>query len=330
MIESIKRNKAYVIAAAVLVVLLLVTVCVVCLRDPTARPSSAAATSAPCQTERSPEITQSPVPEPTATPTPVPTSEPTPVPTPISSAVIENLNTKGKEWSFGYWAHKKDENGIEQMIYELEAENVAVTSKYNAITGHKQGKKVYLTFDEGYENGYTPLILDALKEKGVKAAFFLTGDFIDSEPELVKRMYEEGHILGNHTDRHPLMSDLSENQFREELAAVEKKLNKLLGVNYDMKYYRPPQGYFSERDLALAQNMGYRLVFWSFAYDDYSKPNESSEELIRKAYLCVTQSAHEGEVLLLHAVSRVNSQILGDVIDCYQSQGYTFASLDEY
>lgn len=327
MLESIKRNKAYVIAAAILVVLLIATVCVVCLKDRASKPSSAGIASATAgRTETSPEVTQSPIPEPTATPTPVPT----PTPTPIPSDVIGSLNTKGKEWSFGYWAHKKDENGIEQMIYELEEENVAVTSKYNAITGHKPGKNVYLTFDEGYENGYTPVLLDILKEKGVKAVFFLTGDFVDSDPDLVKRMYAEGHILGNHTNHHPLMADVSESQFQEELTAVEEKVNKLLGIDYDMKYYRPPQGYFSERDLALAQNMGYRLVFWSFAYDDYSKPNESSDELVRKSYLRVIQSAHDGEVLLLHAVSKVNSQILSDVIDYYQGQGYTFASLDEY
>ena len=127
-----------------------------------------------------------------------------------------------------------------------------------------------------------------------------------------------------------MMSDLSEDKFKEELTMVEDKVNKLLGINYDMKYYRPPQGYFSERDLAIAQNMGYRLVFWSFAHDDYSKPNESSDDLVRKAYLRVTQSVHDGEVLLLHAVSKVNSQILGDVIDYYRDRGYTFASLDEY
>ena len=287
------------------------------------------APSAIATTTPRPSPTLTPVP-PTPEPTPVPTPAPSPVPTPMPPEVISGLNTKGKEWSFGYRAHKKDENGIEQLIYELEADNVAVTSKYNAITGHKNEKKVYLTFDEGYENGYTPAILDVLKEKGVHAAFFMTGSFAKENPELVKRMYAEGHILGNHTDHHPRMADLPEDQFRRELTAVEERVNEILGTTYHMKYYRPPQGYFSERDLALAQNMGYRLVFWSFAYDDYSKPDECSDELKRISYLRVTQSTHDGEVLLLHAISKVNSQILGDIIDYYQAQGYTFASLDEY
>ncbi len=322
MLDSIKKNKVYVIAAVVLIIFFIVTVCMVAFRNTDA------------QTRKTPDIspvnTSAVTPEITAEPTSVPTPEPSPTATPIPSAVISGLSTRGSEWSFGHWAHRKDENGIEQMIYELEADAVAVTSKYNAIVGHKPGKQVYLTFDEGYENGYTPIILDVLKAKGVQSIFFLTGDFIDSHPELVKRMYEEGHLLGNHTEHHPLMADLSPEQFQQELHSVAEKVDKVLGFHYDMKYYRPPQGYYSERDLALAHNMGYRLVFWSFAHDDYSKPNESSEELVRKAYLCVIQSAHEGEVLLLHAVSKVNSQILGDVIDYYQTQGYTFATLDEY
>ncbi len=324
MLESMKRNKVYVIIGSILVVFFIVTVCLVGFRDSPKQPYETAGSSPADFSQITPEVTEEPTQEPS------PALNPTLLPTPIAPDVISGLSTKGKEWSFGHRAHKKDENGIEQMIYELEAEDVAVTSKYNAITGHKGGKKVYLTFDEGYENGYTPIILDVLKEKGVKSVFFLTGDFIDCEPELVKRMYEEGHILGNHTEHHPLMADLPEDKFKEELTIVENKVNKLLGINYDMKYYRPPQGYFSERDLAIAQNMGYRLVFWSFAYDDYSKPNDCSDELVKNSYLRVIQSAHEGEVLLLHAVSKVNSQILGDVIDYYRDQGYTFASLDEY
>lgn len=324
MLENIKRHKIYVIIGLILVVFFIVTVYIVGFRDSFQQPSATEGKSPSHSSEITPEVTEDP------TPAPSPTAAPIPTQTPIAPDVISGLSRKGKEWSFGYWAHKKDENGIEQVIYELEAEDVAVVSRYNAITGHKEGKQVYLTFDEGYENGYTPIILDVLKEKGVKSVFFLTGDFIDSEPELVKRMYEEGHILGNHTEHHSMMSDLSEDKFKEELTMVEDKVNKLLGINYDMKYYRPPQGYFSERDLAIAQNMGYRLVFWSFAHDDYSKPNESSDDLVRKAYLRVTQSVHDGEVLLLHAVSKVNSQILGDVIDYYRDRGYTFASLDEY
>ena len=324
MLESIKCHKIYVIIGLILVVFFIVTVYIVGFRDSLQQPSATEGKSPVHSCEITPEVTENP------TPAPSPTTAPIPTQTPIAPDVISGLSRKGKEWSFGHWAHKKDENGIEQVIYELEAEDVAVVSRYNAITGHKKGKQVYLTFDEGYENGYTPIILDVLKEKGIKSVFFLTGDFIDSEPELVKRMYEEGHILGNHTEHHFMMSDLSEDKFKEELTIVEDKVNKLLGINYDMKYYRPPQGYFSERDLAIAQNMGYRLVFWSFAHDDYSKPNESSDDLVRKAYLRVTQSVHDGEVLLLHAVSKVNSQILGDVIDYYRDRGYTFASLDEY
>ena len=172
--------------------------------------------------------------------------------------------------------------------------------------------------------------MDVLKEKNVKAIFFVTGDFIDNEPELIKRMYEEGHIIGNHTDTHPCLPEQSEERFKQELLAVEEKVNKVLGFEYEMKYYRPPEGKFSERDLALASNMGYKIVLWSFAHLDWNHPMEPSQELIDNTYKRITQSIHEQEVLLLHAVSSANTAALGDVIDYYHSQGYTFATMDDF
>ena len=327
---------AFKIIVVALAVIVIAAVCLLSInRDggqPAASPAVSTTPSSPAET--TPEETNAPTPEPTPELTEAPTPEPTPIPEPTPTYApvpLDQTSTAAREWSFGYWAHKKDENGIEQLVYELEPELVSVTAKYQAITGHQTGRKtVYLTFDEGYENGYTPVLLDVLREKNVQAAFFLTGDFVETCPHLVKRMAEEGHILGNHTEHHPRMADLSEDKFKAELTTVQDRVDQALGYHYAIKYYRPPQGYFSERDLALARSMGYRTVFWSYAYDDYSKPNDSSEELIRKGYLQTIQSIHDGEVLLLHAVSKVNSQILGDVIDYYRGQGYTFASLDDY
>ncbi len=180
--------------------------------------------------------------------------------------------------------------------------------------------KVFLTFDEGYENGYTGAILDVLKEKGVSAVFFVTLPYVKSEPELVKRMIDEGHIVGNHTARHPNMTTVTPDEAYDEVADLHNYVKE--NFNYGMYLFRFPEGAFSEQTAALIQKMGYRSVFWSFAYKDWDPDNQyDADTAMKKA----TGSLHDGEIFLLHAVSKTNAEILGDFIDYVRNAGYTFA-----
>ena len=185
--------------------------------------------------------------------------------------------------------------------------------------GEEHKGKVYLTFDEGYENGYTPKILDVLKEKGVSAVFFVTLSYAKAEPELIQRMIDEGHVLGNHSSRHPNMTQISMEEMYAEIADLHNYISENFG--YDMYLFRPPEGAFSERSLALLQKMGYRTVCWSFAYAVWDPANQPEHQ---KAFERVTKSVHDGEIFLLHAVSETNTAILGDVIDYVRNEGFTF------
>ena len=185
--------------------------------------------------------------------------------------------------------------------------------------GEEHKGKVYLTFDEGYENGYTPKILDILKEKGVSAVFFVTLSYAKAEPELIQRMIDEGHVVGNHSSRHPNMTTITMEEMYAEVADLHNYISE--NFDYDMYLFRPPEGAFSERSLALLQKMGYRTVCWSFAYADWDPANQPEHQ---KAFERVTRSVHDGEVFLLHAVSETNTDILGDVIDHVRNEGFTF------
>lgn len=185
--------------------------------------------------------------------------------------------------------------------------------------GDEYKGKVYLTFDEGYENGYTSAILDTLKEKGVSAVFFVTLSYAKSEPELIRRMIDEGHVVGNHSARHPNMTQITMEEAYAEVADLHNYISENFG--YDMYLFRPPEGAFSERTLALLQKMNYRTVCWSFAYKDWDPASQMEHQ---KAFDKVTGSLHDGEIFLLHAVSETNAAILGDVIDYVRAQGYTF------
>lgn len=180
-------------------------------------------------------------------------------------------------------------------------------------------KTIRLTFDEGYENGYTPAILDALKERGVKATFFVLEDYARKEPELVQRMIDEGHTVGNHSVHHYSMPDLSAEECREEIMGLHSYILDEFG--YEMTLFRPPMGEFSEQSLAVARDCGYETLLWSFAYADWdvnSQPPEGeSLERLEKAL-------HSGAVYLLHPVSSTNAAILGDFIDYALARGYEF------
>ena len=218
------------------------------------------------------------------------------------------------------WGFRRTENGP-----EFTEEQKNIMNKYVCMYRENTDEKnIYLTFDEGYENGYTGIILDVLKEKGVKAAFFVTAPYVKENPDLISRMAREGHIIGNHTVNHPSMPSVKDDEvLKNELFELDRLVYG--ACRQHTRYLRPPKGEYSERTLALSQNYGYTNVFWSDAYVDWN--NDVSRQ---KAHDTVTKNLHSGEVLLLHAVSKGNADALGDIIDTARRQGYEFKSLDEY
>jgi peptidoglycan-N-acetylmuramic acid deacetylase len=196
-------------------------------------------------------------------------------------------------------------------------------NKYDAIFVGEDNKNVYLTFDEGYENGYTAPILDTLKEKNVKAVFFVTYDYVNRNAELVKRMIDEGHIVGNHSWSHPSMPSLTEEKMINQVIKLHNLVKEKFG--YEMKYFRPPMGEFSEKSLAVCKSLGYKSVFWSFAYVDWNADNQPDEAASLEK---ITNSSHNGAIYLLHAVSKTNSNILGNVIDDVKQQGFTWCEFN--
>lgn len=194
---------------------------------------------------------------------------------------------------------------------------------FDAIFVGNNSKNIYLTFDEGYENGYTAPILDTLKNKNVKAVFFVTYDYVNRNPELVKRMISEGHIVGNHSWSHPSMPSLSEEKMVNEVMRLHNLVCEKF--NYEMKYFRPPMGEFSKKSLAVCKQLGYKSVFWSFAYVDWNVNAQPDET---KSLERVTNAVHPGAIYLLHAVSKTNTNILADFIDNVRADGYTFSEFN--
>lgn len=192
--------------------------------------------------------------------------------------------------------------------------------------GDEEGKKIYLTFDAGYENGYTEKILDALKENNVKATFFLVGNYLETCPEIVKRMEAEGHIVGNHTYHHKDMAQLTtEDAFLKELTEFELLYKEITGKEL-VKLYRPPQGKFSENQLQWAKDAGYKTCFWSLAYVDWDdKKQPTKEEAMDK----LTRRIHPGAIVLLHSTSSTNGEIMSDIIKTWKDMGYSFGQLKD-
>lgn len=205
-------------------------------------------------------------------------------------------------------------------------------AKYDAwYVGDTSKKTIYLTFDAGYENGYTAEILDTLKKHDVPAAFFLVGTYISDNPEIVKRMASEGHIVGNHSMHHRDMSSVSDEAvFQKELAEVETAYQSALGDGKKKaqmpKYYRPPEGRFSLQNLEMAKKLGYKTVFWSLAYVDWNVDGQPTRE---EALNTLMPRTHNGAVVLLHSTSKTNAKILGEFIERWKAEGYRFGTLDE-
>ncbi len=185
-------------------------------------------------------------------------------------------------------------------------------------------KRIFLTFDLGYENGYTEKILDVLKEKNCQGTFFLTGWYLTSAEPIVSRLLEEGHVLGNHTEGHPALPLLSNEKMRTEVMGLHERVQKKYG--YTMRALRPPMGKYSFRMLDQLSEMGYTSFQWSFAYYDYDPEKQPEPDAALKR---LTGSLHDGGIYLLHAVSKTNAEVLGDFIDAARAAGYTIASLEE-
>lgn len=195
-----------------------------------------------------------------------------------------------------------------------------------AYLGDTDQPVLYLTFDAGYENGCTAKILDVLKAHNVPAAFFLVGSYIERNPELVKRMADEGHIVGNHTAHHYDMSKIGDKAtFAQELKEVEDLYLDVTGTELP-KYYRPPQGIYSQENLAMAQELGYKTVFWSLAYVDWNNDSQPTRE---EAFAKLIPRIHNGAVVLLHSTSQTNGEILDELLTKWEEMGYHFASIEE-
>ncbi len=195
-----------------------------------------------------------------------------------------------------------------------------------AYIGSAEEKVLYLTFDAGYENGNTAKILDTLKKHDVKATFFLVGNYIEKNADLVRRMVDEGHIVGNHTMHHRDMSKLRDPQvFRQELTDLENLFQQTTGKEMP-KFYRPPQGVYSEENLKMAKEMGYKTVFWSLAYADW---NQNAQPTRQQAFDKLLPRIHNGAVVLLHSTSATNGEILDELLTKWESMGYRFESIDK-
>ena len=225
---------------------------------------------------------------------------------------IGALSAKGLDWGPG---GPRDEKNRSQgaLAYNQQF------GKYDALFLADDQPVVYMTFDEGYENGLTPTFLDILKEKEVKGLFFVTYDFADREPELIRRIIDEGHVLGNHSWSHKNYSTLTPKQAAEDIMKLHDYVKENFG--YEMRYFRFPSGNFNEQTLAVVQSMGDKSVFWSFAYkdwltDDQPDPKESEERIVK--------AACPGNIYLLHAVSSTNAQVMGSVIDRVRDAGYSW------
>lgn len=235
--------------------------------------------------------------------------------------VIETSSTLSNQ-KIG-WGIKRNDNHIQP---DLGATNKKLIEQYNGIAmGSSEKNSIYLTFDAGYEAGHTEKILDALKEKNVKATFFITAHYLNTASNMVERMINEGHIVGNHTSHHFSMPEISDEKIKTELMTLNQAVYEKFG--YEMKFMRPPKGEFSERTLAITESLGFKTVMWSFAYVDW---NEGAQPDRQDAINKIVSNLHNGEIMLLHSTSKTNAEIMGELIDKVRQEGYELKSLEEF
>lgn len=236
----------------------------------------------------------------------------------LDQSQIESLSNKKIGWGI-----KRNDNHDQP---DVGSTNKEILDKYQGMyMGNSESKKIYLTFDMGYEAGYTEKILEVLKQNDVKATFFITAHYVNTQPDLVQRMIDEGHIIGNHTVNHKSMPDCSLATIKTEMMDLHSAMYEKFG--YEMKYMRPPKGEYSERTVAYTNTLGYTTVMWSFAYDDWDESKQGREEYGKQKIL---NNLHNGEIMLLHATSKDNANILDEVIKEIKNQGYEFKNLDEF
>lgn len=241
----------------------------------------------------------------------------------VNNKAIETSTTAALSDKKIGWGIKRGDNHEQP---NLGAENKRIVDEYNGISmGNSEKPYIYLTFDCGYEAGYTEKILEVLKQNDVKATFFITGHYLNSASDLVKKMIDEGHIIGNHTADHICMPESTNEEIQEDVMELHTALYNKFG--YEMKYIRPPKGEYSERTVAYTNTLGYTTVMWSFAYDDWEESKQGREEYGKKKIL---DNVHNGEVILLHSTSKDNSNILDYCIKEIKNMGYEFRTLDEF
>lgn len=234
------------------------------------------------------------------------------------SSALVSAGASAENWGLSFQQEGKPPvaNATSDYLKQFQAHYAADTEE----------KIIYLTFDAGYENGNTAAILDALKKHHAPAAFFLVGNYLETSPELVKRMVAEGHTVGNHTFHHPDMSKIAAKEdFQKELQDLENLYQQVTGQPLK-KYYRPPQGKYSEANLKMAKEMGYHTFFWSLAYVDWYEDKQPTHE---EAFQKLLGRIHPGAIVLLHSTSRTNGEILDELLTKWESMGYQFHSLDE-
>ena len=229
----------------------------------------------------------------------------------------------GKTVQTGAWGLSFRQEGMPPVA----PVNQATLEKMGGVyLGDTKEKTIYLTFDAGYENGCTARILDVLQKHNVPAAFFLGGNYLEKNGDLVRRMVEEGHIVGNHTMHHKDMSKLNDPEvFGKELRDLEELFKEVTGKELP-RYYRPPQGVYSEENLKMAQEMGYKTVFWSLAYADWDNEKQPTRE---QAFGKLLPRIHNGAVVLLHSTSQTNAEILDELLTKWEEMGYCFGSLTD-
>ncbi|SET37579.1 peptidoglycan-N-acetylmuramic acid deacetylase [Oceanobacillus limi] len=229
-----------------------------------------------------------------------------------------NVHAKGYGWGF-----KKNDNHEVPYVGKYRD----ILKEYGAYYVDESGEKnIYLTFDNGYEQGYTDEVLDVLKKENVPATFFVTGHYVSSQPDLIKRMVDEGHIVGNHSYHHPDFTIVTKDVMKRELESLEKAVADISDQK-DMKYMRPPRGMFNEKTLQWSNELGYIHVFWSLAFIDW---NTDAQRGWKFAYDQIKKQIHPGAIILLHAVSEDNAKALDNLITDLKKEGYTFKSLDDF
>ena len=236
-----------------------------------------------------------------------------------SAVAAGGVMMEAENWGLGFGAEGSQPTG-NASTEELE--------KYNAhYVGDSSEKVIYLTFDAGYENGNTEPILDALKKHNVKATFFVVGHYLESAPDLVKRMVEEGHSVGNHTYHHLDMSSISsQGSFQKEMDDVASLFKEITGKEITM-YYRPPQGKYSTENLKMAKDLGYHTFFWSLAYVDWYQDKQPTKE---EAFNKLVGRIHPGAIVLLHSTSKTNGEIMDELLTKWEEMGYTFRTLEDF